>query len=199
MGEAYRFKCSRCGKEYSASWGIGFAFPNVYADAVKKIVAEEYSSEWKHIFESEKHVAVNADTYVYVCKRCGGWKADKDLSLYVPRDLNELKEKYKLDSIEELSECEWVMEWDLKEEYCIECSTDGLTFSQMRVCHMWEGVGKILHEGVKVAVEQLKAKKIYLEAQEYAIGYYAKEGFEVVSEPFMEDGIPHVKMEKLTI
>ena len=49
---------------------------------------------------------------------------------------------------------------------------------------------------MKVAVEQLKAKKIYLEAQEYAIGYYAKEGFEVVSEPFMEDGIPHVKMEK---
>ncbi len=57
--------------------------------------------------------------------------------------------------------------------------------------------GKILHEGLKVAVEQLKANKIYLEAQEYAIGYYAKEGFEVVSEPFMEDGIPHVKMEKV--
>ena len=57
--------------------------------------------------------------------------------------------------------------------------------------------GKILHEGVKIATDQLKAKKIYLEAQEYAIGYYAKEGFEVVSEPFMEDGIPHVKMEKV--
>ncbi|WP_278308275.1 hypothetical protein [Butyrivibrio hungatei] len=26
------------------------------------------------------------------------------------------------------------------------------------------------------------------------MGYYAKEGFEVVSEPFMEDGIPHVQM-----
>ncbi len=35
--------------------------------------------------------------------------------------------------------------------------------------------GKILHEGVKIATEQLKAKKIYLEAQEYAIGYFAKE------------------------
>ena len=56
--------------------------------------------------------------------------------------------------------------------------------------------GQMLHEGVRVAIEQLLAKKIYLEAQEYAIGYYAKEGFEVVSEPFMEDGIPHVKMEK---
>ncbi|XME02140.1 GNAT family N-acetyltransferase [Lachnospiraceae bacterium C1.1] len=56
--------------------------------------------------------------------------------------------------------------------------------------------GKMLHEGVRVATDILKAKKIYLEAQEYAIGYYAKEGFEVVSEPFMEDGIPHVKMER---
>ncbi|MBR6282486.1 MAG: GNAT family N-acetyltransferase [Lachnospiraceae bacterium] len=55
--------------------------------------------------------------------------------------------------------------------------------------------GQMLHEGVALAIEQLHAKKIYLEAQCYATGYYAKEGFEVVSEPFMEDGIPHVKME----
>ncbi|SCZ81321.1 GNAT family N-acetyltransferase [Pseudobutyrivibrio xylanivorans] len=57
--------------------------------------------------------------------------------------------------------------------------------------------GRLLHEGVKLATEQFKAKKIYLEAQEYAKGYYAREGFEVVSEPFLEDGIPHVKMEKI--
>ena len=30
-----------------------------------------------------------------------------------------------------------------EDDYCIECSTDGETFSQMRVCHMWEGAGKI--------------------------------------------------------
>ncbi|MCR5558246.1 MAG: GNAT family N-acetyltransferase [Butyrivibrio sp.] len=57
--------------------------------------------------------------------------------------------------------------------------------------------GKILHKGVEVAIERFNAKKIYLEAQVYAIGYYAKEGFEVVSDEFMEDGIPHVKMEKV--
>ena len=28
-------------------------------------------------------------------------------------------------------------------DYCIECSQDGVSFSQMRVCHMWEGAGKI--------------------------------------------------------
>ena len=60
-----------------------------------------------------------------------------------------------------------------------------------------KGLGaQLLQVGVDVAINKLKAKKIYLEAQEYAIGYYAKEGFEVVSDVFMEDGIPHVKMEK---
>ena len=30
-----------------------------------------------------------------------------------------------------------------EDDYCIECSKDGVTFSQMRVCHMWNGGGKI--------------------------------------------------------
>lgn len=30
-----------------------------------------------------------------------------------------------------------------EDDYCIECSQDGINFSQMRVCHMWEGGGKI--------------------------------------------------------
>ncbi len=30
-----------------------------------------------------------------------------------------------------------------EDDYCIECSSDGKTFSQMRVCHMWEGAGTI--------------------------------------------------------
>ena len=30
-----------------------------------------------------------------------------------------------------------------EDDYCIECSQDGVNFTQMRVCHMWEGAGKI--------------------------------------------------------
>ena len=30
-----------------------------------------------------------------------------------------------------------------EDDYCIECSEDGLFFSQMRVCHVWKGAGKI--------------------------------------------------------
>ncbi len=28
-------------------------------------------------------------------------------------------------------------------DYCIECSQDGTSFKQMRICHMWEGAEKI--------------------------------------------------------
>ena len=54
--------------------------------------------------------------------------------------------------------------------------------------------GMILHAGTVFARDVMKADGIYLEAQCYAIGYYAKEGFEVISDEFLEDGIPHVKM-----
>ena len=30
-----------------------------------------------------------------------------------------------------------------EDDYCVECSYDGEHFSQMRVCHLWEGTGKI--------------------------------------------------------
>lgn len=55
--------------------------------------------------------------------------------------------------------------------------------------------GRMLHEGVLRAKTMLHAKKIVLHAQCYAAGFYAREGFVVCSEEFLEDGIPHVKME----
>ena len=54
--------------------------------------------------------------------------------------------------------------------------------------------GELLKKGVAVAKE-MGAKSIYLHSQEYAIGYYQKAGFQVVSDLFLEDTIPHVEME----
>lgn len=53
---------------------------------------------------------------------------------------------------------------------------------------------KILQAGISVAVERYDPKELYLHAQEYAIGFYEKAGFSVVSPTFLEDGIPHVEM-----
>ena len=53
---------------------------------------------------------------------------------------------------------------------------------------------EVMSKAVEVAKEKFNAKCIYIEAQCYAIGFYEKFGFKVVSEPFLEDNIPHVKM-----
>jgi ElaA protein len=49
-------------------------------------------------------------------------------------------------------------------------------------------------EIMEFALRLIKEKRLCLEAQVYAIGFYERFGFRVVSEPFDEDGIPHVKM-----
>ena len=53
------------------------------------------------------------------------------------------------------------------------------------------GYGK---EIMNYALKTIPEKRLYLEAQVYAIGFYEAFGFRVDSEPFDEDGIPHVKM-----
>ena len=66
-----------------------------------------------------------------------------------------------------------------------------------RVLTMERGKGfgeEILRAGIRVAKEIMKVEKIYIEAQCYAIGFYEKVGFQVTSEEFLEDGIPHVEM-----
>ena len=53
---------------------------------------------------------------------------------------------------------------------------------------------RVLEEGMSVAAEYFQADKIYLEAQTYARSLYEKHGFRQISDVFLEDGIPHIKM-----
>ncbi len=58
-----------------------------------------------------------------------------------------------------------------------------------------KGLGKeILKRGIHASREKMPGNVLRIEAQKYAIGFYEKEGFQVCSDEFMEDGIPHVEM-----
>lgn len=54
--------------------------------------------------------------------------------------------------------------------------------------------GKLLEEGLTQIKEKLKPKQIYIHAQCYAAGFYERVGFQICSEEFLEDDIPHVEM-----
>lgn len=56
--------------------------------------------------------------------------------------------------------------------------------------------GMLLHQAMEYIEQNLKPSRIFIEAQCYAKGFYEKEGFVVCSDEFLEDGIPHVGMEK---
>lgn len=61
------------------------------------------------------------------------------------------------------------------------------------------GLGKELMQKSIVAIkEKLKCKKICIDAQKHAVGFYKKFGFRVSSDDFLEEGIVHQKMELCT-
>lgn len=60
------------------------------------------------------------------------------------------------------------------------------------------GVGReVLRALMRLAVEG-GAERLVLHAQMQAVGFYGKEGFTAVGEPFDEAGIPHCRMERAT-
>ena len=59
------------------------------------------------------------------------------------------------------------------------------------------GLGRrLMQEGIRYAAETMGAERLCLHAQVQASGFYAKDGFKVCSDVFLEDGIPHVEMRR---
>lgn len=46
-------------------------------------------------------------------------------------------------------------------DYCIECSLDGITFKQMRICHMWKGTEEIIFGIYACSPENSSFKAIF--------------------------------------
>ena len=60
------------------------------------------------------------------------------------------------------------------------------------------GIGRMMmRQAISYVTEHSTDEKIYLEAQTYAIGFYEKLGFKVISDEFLDEGIPHKGMELL--
>ena len=66
-----------------------------------------------------------------------------------------------------------------------------------RVVTVKRGTGlgyKVMMEGIRIAEEKFGQTSLRISAQQYAQGFYEKCGFVRVSEPYLEDDIPHVQM-----
>lgn len=63
-----------------------------------------------------------------------------------------------------------------EDDYCIECSTDGVTFSQMRICHMHNGKGKIRFGIYACSPEESSFKAVFSNMQVMECQWRAHDG-----------------------
>lgn len=69
---------------------------------------------------------------------------------------------------------------------------------QMAVCpqQQGKGVGRHLLEFVEDALRQRGFQRIEMSARQSAIGFYEKLGYRTTGESYIEQGIPHIKMQR---
>lgn len=93
----------------------------------------------------------------------------------------------------------WLTEGDKVVALCRVCPAgthmDEVSIGRVVTTERGKGYGKqIMLEGIKSAKDHFGAERIDIEAQEYARGFYEQVGFRQSSEPFILDGIPHIRM-----
>ena len=93
MGRGKTYICKHCNKKVNLFLGIGFSFPDVYQEKVADICDGKYGEEWQHLYQSEEFVAVNAEIYLYLCRKCGHWETESSMDLYVPKDTDSIRNK----------------------------------------------------------------------------------------------------------
>lgn len=109
MGRGLLSLCLNCEHINHFNFGIGMAFPVVYAKTIKEARIGIFGEEWKQHTQNP-HIAIDAGFKLYLCE-CGAWKMDKDLSLYEP-----LKSSDTIDN----DNTSYVMPCDLQTHYkCI--------------------------------------------------------------------------------
>ncbi len=63
-----------------------------------------------------------------------------------------------------------------EDDYCIECSTDGIVFKQMRICHMWNGNGTISFGIYACSPEDSSFKATFTNMQVTKCQWHAHDG-----------------------
>ena len=104
-----------------------------------------------------------------------------------------------LDGDDQFSVHLWLTEGDKVVALCRVCPAgthmEEVSIGRVITTERGKGNGKrIMLEGIKVARNHFNAERIEIEAQEYARGFYEQVGFRQSSEPFILDGIPHIRM-----
>ena len=141
MGNGRVFRCEKCNNGSILMVGVGAGFPDEYKEIIKDIKNGVYGENYKEKLLSRKDIAVDLETNLYVCDKCGDWNVNYCFDFYIPKDKedidkiskedfyiypNELKERF--ERIEQIvhycDECKNEMRKivDINEDISLKCN-----------------------------------------------------------------------------
>ena len=94
MGQGYLLKCNKCDYREEVFLGVGYMFPEEYAELVRDIRKGCYGRDWQAFFEEHRGAVVNAETELYVCPQCGHLETEHNLSIYLNKQEKEPENGY---------------------------------------------------------------------------------------------------------
>ena len=154
MGRGIGFKCSKCGHKYSYGTGVGFLFPMVYEELLASVKEGKYGDNWKELALKTENVAIDAEIYLYCCKSCGNWKTEEGLSLYAPKDPEEIKRK------EQEEKEPWCVGFDFKEaSYVTDYELKKFYVVLKKYIHKCPKCGKPMHKATRKEAFNLPCPK----------------------------------------
>ncbi len=76
-----------------------------------------------------------------------------------------------------------------EDDYRLECSRDGVSFSQMRVCHMWEGAGTIRFGVYACSPEESSFRAVFTDMKITPCAWEAHDGQQ--PDPYVQEDTNH--------
>ncbi len=118
MGKGYSYICKKCKHKYGVSTGAGMMYPILYRELIDAISEGKYGAELQESYENTPYAAVDAENIVYICRECGAWEEDTDVSIYAPNDPDSFsKKEYGEKTVAEWGYVPYVMQQELEEEF----------------------------------------------------------------------------------
>ena len=86
MGEVYKVHCPKCGYETSLELGVGFGYPQVYAEMQEDGKQGKLGNDIKDFFAEHPDGVIDPVPMITQCEECSEYDTAPSLKMYVPHE-----------------------------------------------------------------------------------------------------------------
>lgn len=93
MGQMNDLRCPKCGYRTHLRLGVGFLYPEVFAEAQEKGKRGDFGEDIKEFFEEYPNGVIDPVPVIMRCEKCGNYTSVDALTMYIPDETKVRKKK----------------------------------------------------------------------------------------------------------